>query len=39
MKYSKDDLIQYRINRAMVSFKEAKILAENNYWNTVINRL
>ena len=39
MKYSKDDLIKYRIQRAHESLDEAKILGENNHWNTVANRL
>lgn len=39
MKRSKDDLIKYRIQRAYESLNEAKLLAENQYWNTVANRL
>ena len=39
MKRSKDELIQYRIQRAHESLNEAKLLAENYYWNTVANRL
>ena len=39
MKYSLEDFIQYRINRADESIKEAELLASRGYWNTVANRL
>lgn len=39
MSYSKEDIIQYRINRAKESLEEAKLLALSNYWNTTVNRL
>lgn len=39
MKYSKDDLIKYRLERAFESFDEAKVLAENAHWNAATNRL
>lgn len=39
MKRNVNDLIQYRINRSDVTFKEAKALAEIEQWNGVINRL
>lgn len=39
MKHSKEDLIRYRIQRAHESLNEAKLLAENHFWNTVANRL
>jgi uncharacterized protein len=39
MKYSRDDLIKYRLSRSRESFEEARILAESNHWNTVANRL
>jgi uncharacterized protein (UPF0332 family) len=39
MKFSKNDLIQYRLNRALETFEEAKILAENEHWNAAANRL
>lgn len=34
-----NELIFYRISRAKETFDEAKILAENNHWNAVANRL
>jgi uncharacterized protein (UPF0332 family) len=39
MTYSKEDLIKYRLERAEETLKEAKLLAENEHWNTVANRL
>ncbi len=36
---NRDDYIKYRFNRSKESFEEALILANNNKWNTVINRL
>ncbi len=39
MKFSKQDLIKYRLDRAFEAFEEAKILADNNHWNIVANRL
>lgn len=39
MNYSKNELIQYRINRAEESLEEAKLLANDEYWNSTINRL
>ncbi len=39
MKYSLDDFIKYRIERADESIKEAELLASEGYWNTVANRL
>ena len=39
MKFTKDDLIKYRLERAFEAFEEAKILADNNHWNLVANRL
>lgn len=36
---NKDDYIKYRFHRAKESFEEALILAENDKWNSVINRL
>jgi uncharacterized protein (UPF0332 family) len=32
-------LIDYRINKAKETFEDAKILAENQRWNSAINRL
>jgi uncharacterized protein (UPF0332 family) len=34
-----DDLIQYRINRAFETLKEAKTLIENQFWNASVNRI
>jgi uncharacterized protein (UPF0332 family) len=39
MSYQKDDLIQYRINKAQTTLLEAKSLADNGYWNGTVNRL
>ena len=39
MKYSKGDLIKYRLERAYETFDEAKVLAENAHWNAAANRL
>lgn len=36
---TKNDLIEYRISRAIDTFDDAKILAENKKWNSTINRL
>jgi uncharacterized protein (UPF0332 family) len=36
---NKDEYIKYRFQRALESYEEALILAENNKWNTVVNRL
>jgi len=34
-----EDYINYRFHRAKESFEEALILADNEKWNTVVNRL
>lgn len=39
MSYSKKELADYRIERALESVEEAKILAAANYWNTAVSRL
>jgi Uncharacterized conserved protein related to C-terminal domain of eukaryotic chaperone, SACSIN len=36
---SKDDLIRYRLSRSKDTFEDAKILADNERWNSAINRL
>ena len=36
---NRDDYIKYRFQRAVESFDEALIMAKNNRWNAVINRL
>ena len=36
---NRDDYIKYRFNRANESFEEALILAKEERWNAVINRL
>lgn len=36
---SKNDLINYRILRAIDTFEDAQILIEKKKWNSVINRL
>ena len=39
MNYSEEDYIQYRFNRAQETLEDARILAENERWNSTINRL
>lgn len=39
MSQYKEDYIQYRLARAKESLKDAQLLAQNNRWNTCINRL
>jgi uncharacterized protein (UPF0332 family) len=39
MKGSKKDLIKYRLSRSRETFEAAQILAENDKWNSTINRL
>ena len=39
MKFSKEDLIKYRFEKAYETFEEAKLLAENNYWNAAASKL
>jgi uncharacterized protein (UPF0332 family) len=34
-----EDLIQYRINRAFETLKEAEKMVENQFWNASINRI
>ncbi|MFA6403671.1 MAG: HEPN domain-containing protein [Salinivirgaceae bacterium] len=36
---NRDDYIKYRFRRAEETFEEALLLAQNERWNTVINRL
>lgn len=36
---TKEDYIHYRLDRAYEAFEDAKLLAENDRWNTAINRL
>ncbi len=36
---NRNDYIKYRFQRAIESFDEALILAENKRWNAVVNRL
>jgi uncharacterized protein (UPF0332 family) len=39
MKGTKQDLIKYRLQRAMDTFEDAQILADKSRWNSTINRL
>ena len=39
MNYSKEDLIKYRMERALETYDEALELADKDHWNTVANRL
>lgn len=36
---SKEELIKYRLQRAIDTLEDAKILADNQRWNSSINRL
>lgn len=36
---TKEDYILYRLDRAYEAFEDAKLLAENDRWNTAVNRL
>lgn len=36
---TKEDYINYRLERAYEAFEDARLLAENERWNTAINRL
>jgi uncharacterized protein (UPF0332 family) len=38
MSGNKKDLIEYRINRAYETLKEAELLFNSNYWNAAVNR-
>ena len=33
------EYVKYRIGSAHKTFEAAKVLAENEYWNSVVNRL
>jgi uncharacterized protein len=39
MKGASDDYIQYRINKSEETFSDAKLLCENERWNSAVNRL
>lgn len=39
MTYNVETIIKYRLSRADESIIEAKLLAVDNHWNTVANRL
>jgi len=39
MSDSKKELINYRLLRAKETYEDAKLLADNDRWNSVINRL
>ncbi|HFA47792.1 MAG TPA: HEPN domain-containing protein [Bacteroidetes bacterium] len=39
MKYSKEELVKYRLSRAKEAFDDGKILASNERWNAAANRL
>jgi uncharacterized protein (UPF0332 family) len=39
MSNDKQELIEYRISRSKETFEEALLLASNNHWNAVANRL
>jgi uncharacterized protein (UPF0332 family) len=35
----KNDLIKYRIERSIETFKEAKTMIDNKFWNASVNRI
>ena len=37
--YKPEDYAQYRLQRAKETIQEVKILIENKFWNTAINRM
>jgi len=39
MNYSKDELVQYRLNRAKEAFEDGQILASKERWNAASNRM
>jgi uncharacterized protein (UPF0332 family) len=39
MSFKKSDLIQYRLEKSWTTYREAKSLAENGFWNGAANRL
>ncbi len=39
MTYLKNDIIRYRLEKSEVTYKEAKSLANNGFWNGTANRL
>lgn len=39
MSYNKEDLIEYRLDKARTTFEEAKSLAKNGFWDGAANRL
>lgn len=39
MTFLKDDIIRYRLEKSEVTYKEAKSLANNEFWNGAANRL
>lgn len=39
MTYSTDDLIKYRIDRSLETYREAKTMTDNKFWNAAVNRI
>lgn len=39
MNESKHDLLSYRVNRALETLAEAKLLLNNSFWNASVNRI
>jgi uncharacterized protein (UPF0332 family) len=37
--YNKQDYINYRLQRAKETLKEAEMLIDNKFWNTAVNRM
>lgn len=39
MSYSKEELVEYRLNRAKEAFEDGEILASKGRWNSAANRM
>jgi len=39
MSFEKDDYIKYRMQKSLATINEVKVLIDNNFWNTAINRM
>jgi len=39
MKGNTNDLIKYRIDRSLETFREAKAMIDNEFWNASVNRI
>lgn len=39
MDYKRDDFVKYRLLKANETIKEIKVLLDNKFWNTAVNRM